>query len=137
MERPEIEAFLQREPGILGHIATVRRDGRPQVVPVWFRWDGTDIVIWTTDERAWVQQVHRTGHAAFSAGEDRPPYAAVLARGPATVVTDGAGTDEEIRQITRRYLPEEHVEGYAAEWAALRTIVRIRPDVLRGWARGY
>jgi PPOX class probable F420-dependent enzyme len=138
MERAEIDALLQRRPGLLGHVATTRRDGTPQVVPVWFRWDGSAITIWTTESRGWVRQVARSGFAAFSAGQDRPPFAAVLLRGPAGVATGGdAETSREIRRITERYIDPSEVESYVGAWPALRTIVRLAPTEVSGWGRGY
>ena len=34
----EYESLLERP--VFGHLATVRPDGRPQVNPMWFDWDG-------------------------------------------------------------------------------------------------
>ena len=66
--------------------------------------------------------------------EDKPPYAAVSLRGRATILTsDGEDVMQEIRQITRRYIGEPHVEEYIRQWAHLRTIVSIIPEKISGW----
>ena len=44
---------------------------------------------------------------------------------------------DEIRRITRRYLTEDELDGYVAEWSHLRSIVSIHPAAIQGWGRGY
>ena len=59
MSTAELEAFLaQTFPTPLGVTATLRRDGSPHTVPVWFRWDAGAVTIWTTQARVWVQNLH-------------------------------------------------------------------------------
>ena len=119
-------------------IATVRADGSPHVVPVWYRWDGERILVWTTDRRAWVKNVIRDRRVSVSVQEAAPPYAAVLLHGRAAART---GPDEEItaeiRRITQRYIPPAEVDAYVAGWPRLRTIVAVHPQSLTGWSRGY
>ncbi|MBO0730900.1 MAG: pyridoxamine 5'-phosphate oxidase family protein, partial [Acidimicrobiaceae bacterium] len=66
--RPEdIDAFLERSaPPLVGVIGTTRSDGAPHVVPVWYRWDGTAIHVWTGEDRRWVRNLRREPRAAFS-----------------------------------------------------------------------
>jgi len=136
MGRPELDAFLNRElPARLGVVGTVRRDGSPQVAPVWYRWDGERVTIWADEGRVWVENARRDPRVAFSVQEEGWPFAAVVLRGRAEVETGpGPEINAEIRRITRRYVPEERVEGYAAQWAELRTIVTIHPERITSWA---
>jgi PPOX class probable F420-dependent enzyme len=136
MSTAELEAFLgQTFPTPLGVIATVRRDGSPHIVPVWFRWDAGAVTIWTTEARAWVGNLLRDPRAAFSVQTFEQPYPAVMMRGTATVATaDDAATAEEIRAITRRYIAPEDVAGYIARWPDLRTIVTIVPAHIVSWS---
>jgi len=138
MSAAELETFLaQAFPTPLGVVATLRRDGSPHLVPVWFRWDGRAVTIWTTEARAWVRNLLRDPRAAFSVQTSEEPYPAVVMRGTATVATaDDAATIEEIRAITRRYVPAEGVEGYIARWPQLRTIVTIVPGRIMSWSVG-
>ncbi len=136
MSTAELEAFLaQTFPTPLGVIATVRRDGSPHIVPVWFRWDAGAVTIWTTETRTWVQNLLRDPRVAFSVQTFDEPYPAVMIRGIATVATaDDAATAGEIRAITRRYIVPEDVEGYIARWPDLRTIVTIVPVHIVSWS---
>ena len=138
MSTAELESFLaQTFPTPLGVIATLRRDGSPHIVPVWFRWDAGAVTIWTTETRAWVQNLLRDSRVAFSVQTFEEPYPAVMMRGSATVATaDDAATAEEIWAITRRYIPPGDVKGYIARWADLRTIVTITPAHIVSWSAG-
>ena len=50
---------------------------------------------------------------------------------------DDEATALEIRRISRRYLPKSEVEDYVGSWPDLWTIIRIRPDSITSWVRGY
>jgi PPOX class probable F420-dependent enzyme len=138
MSTAELETFLgQAFPTPLGVVGTLRRDGSPHLVPVWFRWDGAAIRIWTIEERAWVRNLIRDPRTAFSVQTFEAPYPAVVMRGTATVATaDDSATMDEIRAITRRYVPAEGVDRYVADWPQLRTIVSVVPDHITSWSAG-
>jgi PPOX class probable F420-dependent enzyme len=141
MSPAELEAFLaQTFPTPLGVIATVRRDGSPHVVPVWFRWDAGAVTIWTTETRVWVRNLLRDPRVAFSVQTFEEPYPAVMMRGTATAETaetaEDAATVEQARAVARRYLAPEDVEEYVARWSDLRTIVTITPDHVVSWSAG-
>lgn len=139
MEREEIDAFLGRtSPALVGVVGTLRPDGSPHTVPVWYRWDGEVVHIWTLEGRAWVRNLLRDPRVAFSVQETEPPFAAVVMRGRAEVARgDAPEVTEEIRRIVRRYLDEEETEDYLSEWSEARTLVRIHPTTIRAWSRGY
>jgi len=138
MSEAELEAFLgQTFPTPLGVIASLRRDGSPHVIPVWFRWHDGAVKIWTTDTRAWVRNLLRDPRVAFSVQTFEAPYPAVMMRGRASVATaNDAATVEQARAISRRYLVPEEVDGYVAEWSDLRTIVTINPEHIVSWSAG-
>jgi PPOX class probable F420-dependent enzyme len=131
----ERRAFLDRSlPGLLGVVGTLDEDGGPHLVPVWYRYDGERVYIWTLESRRWVKNLARDPRVAFSVQEDKPPYAAVSLRGRATITTsDGEEVAQEIRRITRRYVEEPEVEAYIRLWSHLRTIVTITPEKISGW----
>jgi PPOX class probable F420-dependent enzyme len=139
MSPEEIRAFLDRVwPTPLGVVATIRPDGSPHLVPVWYRFDSHVVHIWTPQQRLWVKNLMRDSRVAFPVQEERPPFAAVLLRGRAEVVTgDDDETSAEIRHITARYIAAPDVASYIQGWAGLRTIVRIHPTKITSWSRGY
>jgi PPOX class probable F420-dependent enzyme len=139
MARDELDAFLAREdPALLAALGCVRRDGSPHVVPLWYRWDGERILVWTTETRGWVKNVIRDPRVSVSVQEGAPPFAAVIAHGHAETTTgDDRWISDEILRITRRYIPSDEVEAYVAGWPDLRTIVAVVPESVNGWSRGY
>ena len=139
MSPTQVVSFLDRtDPALLGVVGTLRTDGSPHVVPVWYRYDGAAVYIWSGEERGWVRNIGRDPRVAFSVQELEPPYAAVLMRGAAEFRTsDDEDVRDEIRRITRRYIDGPEVESYIAGWAHLRTIVAIHPEKITSWARGY
>ncbi len=123
----------------VGVIATLRRDGSPHAVPVWHRFDGESILVWTEKHRVWVNNVNRDGRVAFSVQDDSPPFAALVMRGTATA-TDRLGDSglEAAKDISRRYLSEDEVDGYVESyWPKLHTFVRIVPETITLWRRGH
>ena len=135
MSEAELEAFLTRAfPAPLGVIATLRRDGSPHVLPVWFRWEAGLVRIWTSESRVWVRSVMRDSRVAFSVQTSEPGFPAVMIRGHATAVTaDDDDTVQQARAIARRYLATGY-DDYVAQRPELRTIVTIAPDHIVSWS---
>jgi PPOX class probable F420-dependent enzyme len=139
MPSEELVAFLDRsDPPMLGVLGTTTRDGAPRVVPLWYRFDGRVVTVWTGEMRQWVRHIRRDPRFAFSVQEGEPPFAGVIMHGQAEVLTsEGQDVSEEIRRISRRYIPEPEVESYVAGWPQLRTIVTLRPQRIKAWGTGY
>lgn len=131
-----VEFLSRRRPALVGTVATIRLDGSPHVVPVWYRWERQAVQIWTVEGRVWMNNALRDPRVAFSVQEMEPPFAAVVMRGVAAMKI-GDETDTVIREIARRYLPAEEVDSYLATWAHARTIVEIQPTSVSSWSRGY
>ncbi|MDP6454847.1 MAG: PPOX class F420-dependent oxidoreductase [SAR202 cluster bacterium] len=137
MNTAELGKFL--EPGRIAVVATLRRDGFPHLVPVWYLFDGESILIWTDKTRAWPKNVMRDGRVALSVQDDRPPFAALVLRGRAEVFdqADDAGY-QMAKDISARYIGEDAADDYVKPWwPKLHTFVRITPDKITSWDRGY
>jgi PPOX class probable F420-dependent enzyme len=130
--RPKVHGFLDRElPGLLGVVGTNSEDGFPHLVPVWYRWDGARVHIWTREGRIWVRNLARDPRAGFSVQEPAEPYGAVTMKGSAKITSwDDERVSAEIERITRRYVPPLDVAGYIHAWRGLRTIVSITPKTV-------
>ena len=137
--QPIPELLTATDPAQLAVVATVDPDGAPHAVPLWFRWDGSAILIWTGARRHWVRNLVHDRRVAVTVALDRDPFPGLIIRGTATVLGDGSAThphepvDAEIAAITRRYIPSDGVDAYIASWPELRTIVRIVPERLHAW----
>ena len=118
---------LFKEPH-LATVATIRRDGSPQLTPVWIDWDGEDVVFNTAEGRAKPRNIRRNPVVGVQVVDTNNPYRWVSVSGPAEIVEDGA--EEHINELSHRYNGRDYnyVEGEK------RLIVRVKPD--RVTARG-
>jgi PPOX class probable F420-dependent enzyme len=110
MSPDECRAFLSRGCRT-AKLATVRKDGRPHVAPVWFIVDGHDIVFMTLETSLKGRTLQRDPRAMISVDDEAFPFGFVLAEGEATVERP---TTEVLlpwsRRIAARYVPEDRVE---------------------------
>ena len=72
-----------------GMVATVRADGSPDVVPVWFVIDGGDVVFTCASASVKARNLARDPRAALSADDPVWPCSFVTVRGPVELVTPG------------------------------------------------
>jgi len=110
-----------------GKLATVRSDGRPHIVPIWFVLDGDDLVFTTGGTTVKAKNLERTGRGAVAVDLERPPFAYVMVEGPVTMSED---PDELLAFATRiggRYMGPDRADEYGrrnavrGEW-----LVRLR-----------
>ena len=111
MSQAEAVAFLG-EGTRTGKLATVRSDGRPHVVPVWFVIDDGDIVFntWHTSVKA--RNLRREGRAAMSVDLERPPYAFVLVEGRVDLREGDPRLLELATRIGGRYMGADRAEEF-------------------------
>jgi PPOX class probable F420-dependent enzyme len=115
------------------HLATVRSDGRPHVVPVWFVVDGDELVFVTHSSTVKARNLRRTGYAAVSVDDPHPPFSFVLVEGPVALVDDM----EQVRlwgEIgAARYLGARAAAEYASgEHFPDDLLCRLRPARMTG-----
>lgn len=109
-----------------GKLATVRRDGRPHVMPVWFVLDGDDLVFNTGAETVKGRALVRTGQASLCV-DGAPPFSFVTVSGSVHVSGD---LDEMLPWATRiaaRYMGEDRAEEFGRRNAVEgELLVRLR-----------
>ena len=77
---PEGYAHLLDLP-VYGHLATVRPDGRPQVNPMWFAWDGEVLRFTHTTKRQKYRNIADNPNVAISISDPENPYRYLEVRG--------------------------------------------------------
>ena len=131
MTRDEWQAFLS-EGTRTGKLATVRKDGRPHVVPIWFVLDGEDILLTTGGDSVKAKALKRDGRACLCVDDERPPFAFVMVEAQASISED---PDEMLRWATAiggRYMGPERAEEFGRRNAVEGEIlVRLRPTNVR------
>ncbi len=130
------DAFL-RETRI-AKLATLNADGSPNIVPVWFDWNGETAAIFTGRTSPKMRRIERDPRVALSIEEEvGVPEAWVTIEGTATVESDGGFELSE--RLANRYYEEPRRSEAIAEWqtiAADFVVIRIRPTRIRSGAPG-
>jgi PPOX class probable F420-dependent enzyme len=73
-----------------GKLATVRKDGRPHVVPVSFELDGDTLIFTTGETSVKAANMRRDQRVSICVDDEVPPYAYIMIEGTATFSADSA-----------------------------------------------
>ncbi len=115
------QARLVTEPNF-AHVATIRRDGSPQVTVVWVDWDGESIRFNTTLERAKTRHLRRDPRVALDVVDRESSYRYVAVTGTVELVEEGAV--EHINELSRKYTGRD----FDLQPGQTRVIVKVRPE---------
>lgn len=123
-----------------GTVVTIKRDGRPQLSPVSFAFDGETIRVSSTDDRAKIKNLRRDPRVSFYVtGPDYDGY--VVAEGTA-VLSDVAAdphdaTVDELVEVYRAIAGDhpDWDEYRAAMVTEKRLVLRVTVDRVYGWQR--
>lgn len=111
MSIEEAKAFLA-EGTRTGKLAIVRKDGRPNVTPIWFVLDGDDIVFMTHESSGKGHAIRRDNRVAMVVDEEVAPYAFVLAEGTVSISEDLDELRHWGAMIGGRYMGADRAEEY-------------------------
>ena len=128
MDKPALDAFLGE--ARIGKLVTLRGDGSPTVVPIWYGWDGKTATIFTSRKSAKVRRIEADPRVALSVEEPAGKQEAwVTIEGIASIEQQG-GIELARVLIARYYTPERAAdvlpgwEKAADDWV----VIRIRPS---------
>ena len=82
-----------RDEGIIW-LTTVRSDGQPQSVPVWFLWNGESFLIYSQPGRQKLRNIDRNPRVALNLNSNAYGGDVVRAEGRAEVIEDAPRADE-------------------------------------------
>jgi PPOX class probable F420-dependent enzyme len=127
MTRDEWLAFL-REPPRTAKVATVRKDGRPHVAPVWFDLDGDELVFNTGGRSVKGQALRRDPRVSIVVDDEHPPFAFVIIDGLATISEDPTELRAWATRIAARYMGAAAAEAFGARNGVPgELLVRVKP----------
>ncbi len=132
MTTEQRDAFL-RETRI-AKLATLNSDGSPNVVPVWFEWDGEVARVFTSKGSPKLKRIERDPRVALSVEEPVGVSEAwVTLEGACTVTTECTG--DLIARLARRYYEPEQAEKSISEWLArdIWVTLEIRPNRIKSY----
>lgn len=107
-------------PSIPARLAYTGPDGTPRVVPIWFQWTGTELVMASLPGAPKVAAMRERSDVALTIDTDAWPYKALMIRGKARVDRH-VGVVPEFAQAARRYLGDKGGDGFLEQY---RTWVR-------------
>ena len=108
---PECRAFLLTGTRT-GKLTTVRADGRPHVVPIWFVMDGDTLIFNTGESSVKAINMRRDARVAICVDDETPPYAYAMVEGTATLTDNDPDLLLWSTRIGGRYMGEARAEEY-------------------------
>src|ERR1019366_8154311 len=116
LKDPVAQQLLQSQlPASLAYNWT---DGTPRVVPIWFHWNGSEVVFGTPEDAPKMKALKNGSKVAVSISTDAMPYKVLLVRGPIrTDTVDGLAPEYE--SACRRMFGEEAGKAWLDQAAAM------------------
>jgi|SRR5712692_10174556 len=111
-----------------GKLATVRKDGRPHVVPVWFDLNGDTLVFNTWHTTVKAANIRRDPRVCLCVDDEKPPFTYIMIEGLATLLADRDALLHWATRIAGRYMGTELAEAYGQRNAVEgELLVLVRP----------
>src|SRR5207248_4546286 len=95
-----------------GKLATVRKDGRPHVAPIWFTLHGDTIVFTMGEQTVKAANIRRDARVCLCVDDETAPYAYLMVEGTASLSSDLEALLHWATRIGGRYMGEELAEKY-------------------------
>lgn len=127
MKPAEMRSFLLSAPRT-GKLATVRGDGRPHVVPIWFDLDGENLVFTTWHETVKAANLRRDSRVSICVDDQMPPFAFVVIEGHVEIEEHAEDLLYWTTRIAGRYMGSDLAESYGKRNAVEgELLVRVTP----------
>ena len=107
------------------NLATLMPDGRPQVSPVWFDLDGSQIRVNSAKGRVKDKNMRRDKRVALSIVDPDNAYRHLDVQGEVVEITE-QGADPHIDQLAKKYLGQDKYP--FRQPGEVRVLYKIRPD---------
>ena len=131
LSQEDIQRFLAECRNVI--LGTIRKDGSPQLNPMWFYWNGEVFYISTTRTRFKYHHILRDPRVTLCIDEHET-LKTLLIQGRATI------REKDIwgitRRITEKYVQPSHVEDRMARFQREpRVLIVVKPDKWLSWDR--
>jgi PPOX class probable F420-dependent enzyme len=136
MNQSQRDAFLAG--ARIATLVTLNPDDSPTGVPVWFEWDGTTAIVFTSATSPKVARIRRDGRVCLTIAEPAGLREAwVTIEGIASI--ENHGGIELARRLAPRYYTPERAAAVMPGWeaaAASWVVIRITPTRIRSVGPG-
>jgi PPOX class probable F420-dependent enzyme len=116
--------LLNEETKAFACLATIMKDGSPQLTPIWFNSDGTHILINSAKGRVKDRNMRRNNLVALVILDPQDPYRYIQVRGKVVAITI-QGAREHINELSRKYTGRAVYTGGPAD--EIRVTYKILP----------
>ena len=123
------QAKLLHDPKAFIHLATLNKDGSPQVSPVWVDYDGTHVIVNSEQKRRKVHNMKRDPRVSFSVQDPANAYHYVEIRGRVVEITPNGGF-EGIDKLAKKYMGVDKYPGNGP--GDVRVVIKIEPEHVTG-----
>jgi PPOX class probable F420-dependent enzyme len=106
-------------------LATIMPDGTPQVSPVWFEYDGKNILINSAKGRVKDKNMRRDPRVGLDIQDPDNPYRHLSIRGRVVQITED-GADAHIDKLTKKYINQDRYPYRGA--GEVRVIYKIQAE---------
>lgn len=131
LTQDKIDAFLAGKRNAI--LATIKKDGSPQLTPVLYRWDGEKFWVSITKERAKYKNILRDPRVSLCV-DDGGTVTTVIASGKARLTEDNLWADTQ--KIVERYRGPEQAAAYVKsmqEKKEPRVLLVLKPEKVISW----
>jgi PPOX class probable F420-dependent enzyme len=126
MAQPIPEKYLDLfKKAAFGNLATIMKDGSPQVTPVWVDYDGEYVRFNSALGRVKDKNIRRDPRVALSIFDPENPYRHLEIRGRVVEITRN-GADDHINSLAKKYLGKD-VYPYR-QAGEVRVMYKIEPE---------
>jgi PPOX class probable F420-dependent enzyme len=123
LQHPASKELLQSK--IPARLAYVSTDGSPRVIPIWFHWNGRDLVLGTPPKAPKLRALARNPKVALTIDDNNFPHKVLLVRGVARLQPMN-GIVPEYALAAERYFGAEQGKAWVAQLASMiHEMVRI------------
>jgi PPOX class probable F420-dependent enzyme len=115
---------------IPARLAYVGSDGAPRVVPIWFHWNGEELVLGTPPNAPKTRALRKNSKVALTIDTDAWPHKVLQIRGTAKVETVD-GVVPEYASAARRYFGEEQGQAWVEQMGKMfsqMARISVRPE---------
>jgi Pyridoxamine 5'-phosphate oxidase len=130
LNEPAAQEQLQSViPARLGYVS---RDGTPRVVPIWFHWNGSDIIMGTPSNAPKVKDLRSDPNVALTIDSEVSPPKVLMIRGTAKLsIVDGVLGEYEL--AAARYLGVDQGKQWCDMLRAIPALRMCRITVRPAW----
>jgi PPOX class probable F420-dependent enzyme len=118
-----------------GKLSTVRADGSPHVVPMWFLLDGEDLLFTTEDVTVKSHNLRRDDRATICVDDERPPFSFAMLSGRVQISEDPGLLLRWATDIAARYMGEDRAKEFGVRNSVPgMLLVRMRIEQVSAYA---